>query len=561
MKQSSALFFALILFTTPLTAHAKPSPDSLTQRLLQSSEDQMDELFNVRDHKGESIFWKRPRTQEKGIWATQDPIKDQVEGTSTDLLHKKFRALRSGKTVIVAVIDTGVDITHPELSGKIWTNKAELYGKPGVDDDHDGYIDDIHGWNFIGNKDGTNLNKSNLETARIYSRLKRKQLDGPLSSEEATLFDKVSNEILTQIENTKQNQLLIEATAEAIRFLNSRGLKEETLQALDEMTSSDSEIEAAIALARKPFSRSMKLADLEKTLDFFRMRLKYHLNPSFDPSEIIGDDPNNPSETGYGNPDVTGPNAEHGTHVAGIIAADRANSFGIDGQARNVEIMSIRAVPDGDERDKDIANAIRFAVDHGAQIINMSFGKKYSPEKELVDEAVRYAELKGVLLVHAAGNEQKNTEGDSANFPNRKLGSTGLEAGNWIEVGASGPKADQSLPAGFSNYGKTSVDVFAPGVGIVSTFPGNRFSTMSGTSMAAPEVSGVAAVLKSAKPDTDPAKMKLAIISTVNLHPALQCVLPGKRNNQSSALVPFSSLSVSGGTVNAYRAMKWLLNR
>jgi subtilisin family serine protease len=205
--------------------------------------------------------------------------------------------------------------------------------------------------------------------------------------------------------------------------------------------------------------------------------------------------------------------------------------------------------------------AIFYAVDNGARVINMSFGKKYSPEKALVDEAVRYAELKGVLLVHSAGNEQKNTEGDSANFPNRKFRATGLEAGNWIEVGASGPKPDQTLPASFSNYGKTSVDVFAPGVGIVSTIPGSRFSTMSGTSMAAPEVSGVAAILKSAKPDTDPAKLKLAIISTVNLHPGLQCVLPGKANDKSPALVPFSSLSISGGTVNAYKAMKWLLMR
>ena len=557
MKQLSGLLSGILFIHLPLPTFALPIPEEVAEELLHISKKDLNELFDVRNHKGERVFRKK-NDPEPGIWATRDPNKDQLEGTSTDLLYRKFRIPKSGAPVIVAVIDSGVDISHPELREKLWTNETELYGKPGVDDDGDGYIDDVYGWNFIGNRDGRNLKESNLELARVYSGLKRKESEGVLSATEIKLLRKTSSELQSKIESATKAQIKFEAYAAAIEFLKRKGMKAETLAALDALDFSDPEIKTALILARDVFSRGLTSKAIADYLDYFRTSLKYHLNPAFDPSEVIGDDPGNMSEIGYGNPDVTGPDSLHGTHVAGIIAADRDNSFGIDGQARNVRIMSLRAVPDGDERDKDIANAIRFAVDHGAKIINMSFGKPYSPGKATVDQAVLYAESKGVILIHAAGNDHLNTEGDFFNYPNRDLTTLNTRASSWIEVGASGKKRDQFLAAEFSNFGKTSVDVFAPGVEIVSTAPGNRYATLDGTSMASPEVAGIAAILLSKVPKASAAQIRDAILSTVNHYPDLRCVLPGTARNIPT-MVPFDSLSVSGGTVNALEALRWLL--
>jgi cell wall-associated protease len=558
MKYLLGFFLGSLLIHAPISTFASPIPEDVASDLLGSSEAKLNELFEIRNHKGERVL-RRKRNLEEGLWATRDPGKDQIEGTSTDLLYQKFRIPKKGTPVVVAVIDSGVDIAHPELREKLWINEAELYGKSGVDDDQDGYVDDVYGWNFIGNRDGRNLNQSNLEVARVYSSLKQKESEGSLSLSEQSLLEKTSKELQSKIESATRSQIRYEAYAAAIRLLKTKGLAAETLDALNSITASDAETTTAISLAKMIFERGITSADLEEALDYFKVELKYHLNPAFDPSSIIGDNPENLNETGYGNPDVTGPDARHGTHVAGIIAADRDNSFGIDGQARNVRIMSLRAVPDGDERDKDVANAIRFAVDHGAKIINMSFGKAYSPAKSKVDEAVRYAESRGVLLVHAAGNENRNTEGDFVNYPSQSLESPRAIAQNWIEVGASGPRRDESLPASFSNFGKTSVDLFAPGVGIVSTVPGNRYESLDGTSMASPEVAGIAAILLSKKPEASAIDLKNAIVSSVNRYPDLMCTLPGSDGRKNQTMVPFDSLSRSGGTVNALEALRWLL--
>ncbi|MBU6155177.1 MAG: S8 family serine peptidase [Bdellovibrionales bacterium] len=560
MKNVPILILSTLYLNSPYAAFAKPIPEALVEELRQSSEAELETLFSVRNHKGESIF-KSARGLEKGIWATRDPELDQIEGTSTDRVYRKFRIPKRGSPVIVAVIDSGIDISHPELREKLWTNEAELNGKPGIDDDGDGYIDDVYGWNFIGNKDGRNLNETNLELARVYSSLKRKEAEGALSPEETALLKKTGKELTSAVESTTKSLIRYEAFLSAIELLKKLGLKAETMEALDAFSTDDPEARTALSLARVVYSNGITSVEIREGVNYFNTRLKFHLNPGFNASEIIGDDPENLEEKGYGNPDVTGPDSLHGTHVAGIIAADRDNSFGIEGQARNVKIMALRAVPDGDERDKDVANAIRFAVDHGAQIINMSFGKSYSPQKTVVDQAVLYAESNGVLLVHAAGNDNKNTEIEE-NYPTRKLNvsTTGPhEVQNWIEVGASGPKRDATLPASFSNFGKTSVDVFAPGVSIVSTAPGNSYKSLDGTSMAAPEVAGVAALLWGRVPSADYRDVKAAIFSNVNRYPELLCEVPGSDSGTNPRLAPFESLSVTGGTVNAFESLRWLL--
>jgi cell wall-associated protease len=288
----------------------------------------------------------------------------------------------------------------------------------------------------------------------------------------------------------------------------------------------------------------------------FENTLAYYYNPEFNPREVIGDNPEDYDQMGYGNNDVRGPDSDHGTHVAGIIAAERDNGLGIEGVANNVRIMSLRAVPDGDERDKDVALAIKYAVDNGAQVINMSFGKDYSPGKSAVDEAVKYALKNDVLLVHAAGNDNKEIFTKN-NFPNDEFLKKGLfgprYADNWVEVGANSWKSGEDLAAEFSNYSAEHVDIFAPGVAIYSAEPGNEYQNHQGTSMAGPVVAGVAALVRSYFPDLTAKQVKEVLMQSA----VVQNVMvkrPGAE--EGDALVPFKRLSVSGGVVDAVKAFE-----
>jgi subtilisin family serine protease len=283
-------------------------------------------------------------------------------------------------------------------------------------------------------------------------------------------------------------------------------------------------------------------------------RLKNGLNPDFNPRTVVGDDPANTAQRVYGNNDLKGPDASHGTHVAGIVGAERGNGIGVDGIAPAVRIMPVRVVPDGDERDKDVANAIRYAVDNGARIINMSFGKAHSPQKSVVDEAVRYADSKGVLLVHAAGNDAANLD-TQPSFPVRDY-QAGGQPKLWIEVGASSYSAD-SLAASFSNYSRTRVDVFAPGVSILSTVPDNGYERNQGTSMAAPVVSGLAALIMSYYPQLTAEQVRAIILESATRFPNQRVVKPGEEAGQ----VAFSELSATGGVVNAYEALRLAAQR
>jgi subtilisin family serine protease len=291
------------------------------------------------------------------------------------------------------------------------------------------------------------------------------------------------------------------------------------------------------------------LEEFTEYVEYFEVQAKYGYNTEFDSRAIVGDQYSNLNEKGYGNSDVKGPDAEHGTHVAGIIAANRKNNVGIKGIADNVKIMSVRTVPNGDERDKDVANAILYAVDNGAHIINMSFGKSYSPDKEIVDKAVKYAESKGVLLIHAAGNDGNNTD-EEVNYPSRYY-QDNKEARTWVEVGASAWGADNSFVATFSNYGKKTVDLFSPGVQIYSTIPENKYKDNDGTSMASPATAGVAAILMSYFPDLTAVQVKDILRQSTRKFDNLKVVRPGGKDE-----VQFKELSSTGGLVNAYEAVK-----
>ncbi len=500
----------------------------------------------------------------KPNWQNLDYKQDGVRGMSTEKAYTELLKNKPSKTVIVGVIDSGVDINHEDLKEVIWVNSKEIPGN-GKDDDENGFTDDINGWDFIGGADGTDVNQEQLEMTRIYKKLKEKFGDNPKkrivkkNKKDYNLYKELGTTIREKREEAEKYlpmySNMYKRFAEAEEILKSVLKKDEVLtQDVEQIKEElyDRQVRQAKQFWLQLTGMGATLADLKDGVQHFEEEIRYNLNLDFDPRKVVGDDLSKLQFGKYGNNEVTGPDAMHGTHVSGIIAASRNNTFGIKGVADNVKIMVIRCVPNGDERDKDVANAIRYAVDNGAQIINMSFGKAYSPEKKWVDEAVKYAESKDVLLVAAAGNDNQNLD-QKPQYPSPNyLG--GGTASNWISVGALNYEEGAEMVAGFSNYGKKAVDVFAPGVAIYSTVPGSRYEEKQGTSMAAPAVSGVAAILRSYFPSLTAAQVKMIIMDSSEKLPDTVVKIPGE-----DAKTKFGELSVTGGVVNTYNAVKMAL--
>jgi subtilisin family serine protease len=475
-------------------------------------------------------------------WQHNDPSKDKFQGVCTNTALSKVANQNNFNDIIVAVMDGGTDVEHEDLKNNLWINTKEVAGN-GIDDDNNGYIDDIYGWNFIGGKNG-DIGPDNTEITRLY-KLGKDNLPSAYNWKE---IKKAYAKKLK--ENMKMKEFVDDINnmfAGAEKQANKTDLSASDLQNYKVGGARMKLIKKAIAgaLLQGANYQEIKNSLLEgkKQID---NSVNYHMNPAFECRSIVGDNYNDMNEKFYGNNSVAGPDALHGTHVAGIIGAVRNNDLGMDGVADHVKIMVVRVVPDGDERDKDVANGIRYAVDNGAKIINMSFGKSHSPNKSIVDDAVRYAESKGVLIIHAAGND--NSDNDQLpNYPNAKY-NNGTVASNWIEVGAS----DMSgKAAAFSNYGKTTVDLFAPGVEIYSCMPGSKYGNESGTSMAAPVVAGVTALVWSYFPNLTVTQIREVIINSVEANNETT-TLPGS----SKKIVPFNTLSKTGGIINANKAIE-----
>jgi len=490
-------------------------------------------------------------------WQLLDESIDHVPGISAE---RAMRELLAGKqprrTVVVAIIDGGIDTAHADLKANLWVNTKEVPGN-GKDDDGNGYADDVRGWDFIGGRDGKDVQYDTFEVTREYVRCTGgpagpKPTLAPAEQVRCALivadFEKQRTETS---QNLQQYRAIHDALSRAIPILKQAvGTDSLTPQRVRAIPPSRPDVAQARQLFLQLAENDATPAAIEDGLKELESRVNYALNPAYDPRPIVGDNYADPTDRHYGNPDVMGPDAKHGTHVAGIIGAVRGNGIGIDGIASAVRLMMIRAVPDGDERDKDIANAIRYAVDNGANVINMSFGKGYSPYKAAVDDAARYADSHGVLMVHAAGNDGEDL-GKKASFPTPAYLSGG-RAQNWIEVGASSWKGGENLVAPFSNYGRDQVDLFAPGVDILSSIPGNTYERDSGTSMAAPVVTGVAALLMDYYPTLSAADVKRILIASATRYTQQRVTQPGPGGTK----VAFGSLSATGGIVNAYNAVK-----
>jgi len=501
-------------------------------------------------------------------WFNLDPSTDKINGVSSERAYKELLKDKKSTTIIVGVLDSGVDFNHEDLKDVMWTNPGEIPGN-GIDDDKNGYVDDIHGWNFLGGKDGKNVECENLESTRILRKLKPKydnkteaDLKTKEEKEEYKLYKaaKISHGLTKDKFEGSYNQ--VKYLYDGIIVINTK-IKEqqkiekvdaialEKFQAGDRMDKQIKMLSYAMIKGGQGNNLDELMTELKENLDHLRPYVECGINLDYDPRNIIGDDYNNPNDKDYGNPDCNGPNSFHGTHCAGIIAAARKNSIGMDGVAADVRIMAVRCVPNGDERDKDVANAIRYAVDNGAKILNMSFGKKFSWDKKTVDDAVKYAQSKGVLLIHAAGNDHVDIDIET-HYPCKKFESKG-EATNFMDIGALSWKPDDKIIATFSNYGKKTVDLFSPGVEIYSTTPKNTYKDASGTSMAAPVASGVAAVLKSYYPNLTPEQIKKILIkSSLKTYKGKKVIKPGTKDE----LIKFEKLGKNAGIVNMYEAIK-----
>lgn len=469
---------------------------------------------------------------------------------------------KTGQMVVVAVIDSGVDIEHEDLKDIIWTNPGEIAGN-GIDDDDNGYVDDVHGWNFIGGKDGRNVNGENLEIVRIYNSLKgtynNRNRDG-LNRKEKVQYDtyiKYKEQIEAKRAEMEPGMKQITPIKEAMdKVMMNLQMKPASItwKDIEGLSTKDAYTGIVKQMAERAAAQGATFSEtydqIKSYADYLEQSYGQNYNPDFDARDIVGDNPGDLDDRDYGNNDVEGPDAMHGTHVSGIIAAVRGNDLGVDGVGGpNVRIMSVRTVPNGDERDKDVANAIRYAVDNGASVINMSFGKGASPYKKAVDAAMKYAEKKDVVLVHAAGNDGKMLTLTN-NYPNDTYLGRKKTIKTYITVGASSSDYGETLAASFSNYNKKMVDVFAPGYKIYATFPDDNYSAISGTSMAAPMVAGIAAMLRSYFPDLKATQVKEIILESA-LPVNLEVVKPG-----SDEKIKFSELSATGGLANAYTAVK-----
>ena len=526
----------------------------------------------------DNIIAKQGEMSEADIksWPHMDVFTDSVPGMSLAKAYD-FVKNKEGKTVVVGVIDSGIDIEHEDLKDVIWVNKNEIAGN-GKDDDNNGYADDINGWNFLGGEIGQ-ANPEQLEMTRIVKkwmpRFEGKTVDSISDADKSDfeLFEKLTkiiNDKNTNAQNqvTKANnmisqysdikQMLIKANDTIRKLLVDKPV---TLENVNSLNFDDQQLLYGKMVIMKVLDAGEQISVVYEELDaiidnakeietHYSNQLNSQYKIDFN-GRVAGDNPYDITDTNYGNGYVIGSKDDeiHGTHVSGIIAAKRNNGIGMNGVANNVKIMAIRAVPDGDEYDKDVALAIRYAVDNGAKVVNMSFGKGYSPNAEWVYDAIKYAADKDVLLVHAAGNDSSNSDTEDS-YPNDSKDKLNEFADNVITVGAMTRHFDENLVASFSNYGKNNVDIFAPGLEIYSTYPKNSYESIQGTSMASPEVAGVAALIRSYYPNLSASQVKKIIMNS-GIEFNGEVIKPGSSEDK----INFTELSVSGKILNAYNAL------
>lgn len=496
-------------------------------------------------------------------WYLNDPKADGIYGVGAERAYELLNAAgKKPKQVIVAVIDSGVETDHPDLKDVIWVNEDEIPGN-GIDDDNNGYIDDVHGWSFLGGAT-EDINNEASELSRMYhneSTYFNGKSESTFSAADKTRYEaylKLKKSYEDDLKSSQQqlaSMKAFDAYVQNVKKASNGEFSKKTSADYTPISDQEKRIQGRLKTILIAIPAATLESEIHHAMESVEGSVKMAtVNADSIRAIVVGDHPNDLTEKYYGCNRYEGPDAMHGTHVSGIIAATRGNGIGIDGIANCARIMVVRAVPNGDERDKDVANAIYYAVDNGATVINMSFGKYYTPNKEAVDAAIRYAESKDVLLVHAAGNDAKNKDVEDS-YPTRIL-NDGKWASNWIDVGASSSsKKGKKILADFSNYGAKSVDFFAPGVDIYSTVPDAKYEDASGTSMACPATAGVAAIIRGYFPELTAAQVRELLMNTsVKYKKSIQ--IPSAKKSGE-----MTETCITGGFVNAAEAVKFMLEK
>ncbi|WP_460694893.1 S8 family serine peptidase [Mucilaginibacter puniceus] len=497
-------------------------------------------------------------------WHTMDLKADGYYGISLNNAYQFVKG-KPNKMVVVATIDSGIDTAQKDLKSILWVNPKEKPGN-GIDDDKNGYVDDVHGWDFLGGPGGKSDYTETVEEVREYHRLKDKYANATTATEGnakeyaywlkvKTIYNETISKSSGEVGQVSQFMNALMVTSGYIKKALKLGPDATFNQAdLAKITAPNDTLTQSIAVWGPIFQEEGgDNSKILKELAEYQAKLNNDVAPDLTSRKrIVGDDPDVQDGKPYGNNILKYPDASHGTGVAGLIGAARGNGYGIDGIADNVRIMGIKAVPNGDEYDKDIANAIRYAVDNGAKVVNMSFGKKLSPHKDWVDAAFKYAASKDVLLVQASGNDGQNVD-IKPQFPNDTFADDSSDdSDNVISVGASSAVLGENLAASFSNYGKRTVDVFAPGVKVTSINMDGEFNTADGTSFASPITAGIAALILEYYPDLSAKQLKQVILQSATPVAGTKVIKPGSEGE----MVDFTTLSKSGGIVNAYKALE-----
>jgi cell wall-associated protease len=500
-------------------------------------------------------------------WHLKDFSTDGYYGISLDRAYAFLREKGiKPHSITLGLLDTGIDTTHEDLRSVFWQNRTEIAGN-GLDDDNNGFVDDVHGWNFLGGAKG-NVLVTTSEWTRVYWRYMTKYDGKSIDTNSITGFQKYEYTLwlkarsgvvgtgpskgkLDTMRNYISNVFFCDSLLQIYiekQVYNKTTLSDWNATQKREKAAKEFMLSIFEQFEVKDLTNATITSELKNYLAGEELKAKNETEAPVDKRRSLTEnDDTDPESLRYGNNNIWAGNTMHGTHVAGIIGAARNNGKGIDGIADAVNLLYVRCTAEGDEYDKDIAAAIHYAAENGAKVINMSFGKSLSPDKPMIDAAVRYAISKDVLIVQAAGNSARNINGFD-NYPNPRFQLSDSIAANWITVGASDCNGHA---ASFSNFGNKIVDLFAPGVAIYSTTPGETsYTSLDGTSMAAPVVSGLAALLREYFPALTAAETKNIIVRSVTIPPQ------PKNNTGDQKQEWIKERCISGGIVNAYTAVR-----
>ncbi|WP_162200398.1 S8 family serine peptidase [Kordia jejudonensis] len=502
--------------------------------------------------------------EELKTWLHKDYIQDTIAGTSLEKAYTELLQNKKGKEIIVAVLDTKLDIFHEDLKDQIWVNEDEIPNN-GIDDDNNGYIDDVNGWDFLSNDKGEFIEYQNYEETRVIrkydSLFKGRHLEDVATrhKEAFKMYAKVVADYEASLKDLKQilkdayawREIFPIAKKQTQKILKKEKLTYRELDSLEKTKQKDTLINYYAGYMKTQIKNNIDLEFIKNYIKRYENRLHIFYNRNYDERKITGDNVKDINDRFYGYHKVYGRVPfEHSIVVSGILGAKKDNGIGIQGISNNIKIMPVVMVASGDEHDKDVALAIRYAVDNGASVINMSWGKNFSTEETWVHDAIKYAEKHDVLLVTAAGNEGRSIDEDKY-YLNDYLEEEEI-VNNFMVIGANNYKITERLVASFSNYGKKHVDIFAPGIYIYTTDTNNKYKFSRGTSLASPIVSGIAALIRSYYPNLSASEVKMILMESGTSFDLKVRVLD---KNDKKIYVPFSELSKSGKVVNAYNAL------